>query len=283
MNQVCEASSILPASPRYQWSKPLCLIAGLLYTDPIDPVGEHFMIYPSNAGSSWDTAASSKRPPRVPTTHLAPVRQLLACCLVCACLLMVTANVGATTILGIDIDELTADAELIFEGEVILTETREDSRSGIISTYVTFNVVDVMKGDYDAASIELKFMGGAFDGRIVQVSGLQIPQMGEQGIYFVESTSRDLINPLLGWSQGHFIIIVDDDGERRISTANEKPVTEVQGVSGIPLAIKKPQALIQGGGDAAAGVTTESSLILIRRALSVDEFKARIQDLMENH
>ena len=38
----------------------------------------------------------------------------------------------------------------------------------------------------------------------------------------------------------------------------------------------------QGGGDAAAGVTTESSPILIRRALSVDEFKARIQDLMEN-
>lgn len=240
------------------------------------------MNYPSNAGSNWDTAESSNRPPSVPTIPPALMRQLLGCCLVCACLLMVTANVGATTILGIDIDQLTADAELIFEGEVILTETREDSRSGIISTYVTFDVVDVMKGDYDATSIELKFMGGAFDGRIVQVSGLKIPQMGEQGIYFVESTSRDLINPLLGWSQGHFII-VDDDGERRISTAHEKPVTEVQGVSGIPLAIKKPQAIIQGGGDAAAGVTTESSLILIRRALSVDEFKARIQDLMEKH
>ncbi|MCH7671768.1 MAG: hypothetical protein IIC59_12275 [Proteobacteria bacterium] len=180
-----------------------------------------------------------------------------------------------------DIDKLTADAEFIFEGEVVLTETRQDSNSRIISTYVTFNVIDVMKGDYDAASIELKFMGGVFDGRIMQVSGLKIPQLGEQGIYFVESTSRDLINPLLGWSQGHFIIIVDD-GERRISTADNKPVTEVQSVSGIPLAIKKPQALIQGGGDAAAGVTTESSLILIRRALSVDEFKARIRDLMEN-
>lgn len=262
-------------------SLSLCLIRGLLYTDPIDSVGEHLMIQPSNAGPGRDTAESSHRPPLVPAIRRTPVRRLLACCLVCTCLLIVTADIVATTILGIDIDQLTADAEFIFEGEVVVTETREDSRSGIISTYVTFNVVDVMKGDYDAASIELKFMGGAFEGRIVQVSGLKIPQMGEQGIYFVESTSRDLINPLLGWSQGHFII-VDDDGERKISTAHEKPVTEIQSVSGIPLAIKKPQALIQGGGDAAAGVTTESSPILIRRALSVDEFKARIQDLMEN-
>ena len=239
------------------------------------------MIYLLNTGSTQSAVSSNGEPLRLPAIRPARRWHLLACSFVCACLSIVTANAGATTILGMDIDQLAADAEFIFEGEVILTETREDSRSGIISTYVTFNIVDVMKGDYDAASIELKFMGGAFDGRMVQVSGLKIPQMGEQGIYFVESTSRDLINPLLGWSQGHFII-VDDDGERRISTADEKPVTEVRGVAGIPAAIKKPQALIQGGGDAAAGVTTESSLILIGRALSVAEFKARIRDLIEN-
>ena len=229
------------------------------------------MIYRSNTGPA-------RHGPQFPTL---PVRHLIVHCLICAGLLIVPADTGATTILGMDIDQLTEGAEFIFEGEVILSETRQDNRSGIISTYITFNVVDVMKGDYAAASIELKFMGGAFNGRIVQVSGLKIPQLGEQGIYFVESTSRDLVNPLLGWSQGHFII-VDDDGERRISTADQKPVIEVRSVSGIPAAIKKPQALIQGGGDAAAGVTTESSLILIQRALSVDEFKARIQDLIGN-
>ena len=38
-------------------------------------------------------------------------------------------------------------------------------------------------------------MGGVFNGQIVQVSGMRIPEMAEQGIYFVESMSRDLINP----------------------------------------------------------------------------------------
>ena len=191
------------------------------------------------------------------------------------------ASLHATTILGMDIDQVAQDAEFIFEGEVILRETRKESGTGIISTYVTFNVVDVVKGDYGADSVELKFMGGVFEGQIVEVSGLTIPKLGEQGIYFVESINRDLINPLLGWSQGHFII-VEDDGERRVSTVDDKPVTEVQAVSSIPATIKKPQAIIEGKDEVAAGVVTETSPVMINRALSVDEFKSRILQIIEN-
>lgn len=196
-------------------------------------------------------------------------------------LTLMCANLNATTMLGMDIDQVAKDAEFIFEGEVILRETRRESGTGIISTYVTFSVIDVVKGDYDADSVELKFMGGVFNGQIVEVSGLIIPKQGEQGIYFVESINRDLINPLLGWSQGHFII-VEDDGERRISTADEKPVTEVQAVSSIPSTIKKPQTLIEGKGEVAAGIMTEASPIMINRALSVEEFKTRILEIIEN-
>ena len=42
---------------------------------------------------------------------------------------------NATTILGMDIDKVANDAELIFEGEVILHETRQNSNTGIIHTY----------------------------------------------------------------------------------------------------------------------------------------------------
>ncbi|NQV70078.1 MAG: hypothetical protein HQ498_08640 [Pseudohongiella sp.] len=196
-------------------------------------------------------------------------------------LLFLSMSANATSIIGMDIDQVAQQAEFIFEGEVIHSETRQDSGSGIISSYVTFSVNDVVKGDYNADSIELKFMGGAFNGQVVQVSGLRIPQLGEQGIYFVESTSRDLINPLLGWSQGHFII-VEDNGVRRISTVDNKPVTEVESVTAIPAAIKKPLAVIEGNTDVAAGVMTESSPIMIRRALTVDEFKLRIVEILEN-
>ena len=188
---------------------------------------------------------------------------------------------NATTILGMDIDKVANDAELIFEGEVILHETRQNSNTGIIHTYVTFTVHDVVKGDFSADTIELKFAGGTFMGQIVEVRGLKIPKEGENGIYFVESTSRDLLNPLIGWSQGHFII-EQELGERRVRTIDRQTVTDIQSVSSIPSVIKKPQAIIEGDGDVAAGVLVDSSSLSIEQALTVEEFKNRFLDLLEN-
>ena len=201
--------------------------------------------------------------------------------LTCSLCLFAFSSASATTILGMDIDKVAADAEFVFEGSVINSETRQDNNSGIISTYVTFQINDIIKGDYSGDSIELKFMGGVFNGKIVQVSGMRIPEMAEQGVYFVESMSRDLINPLIGWSQGHFIIH-DDNGTRRISTAGNQPVIEVEAVSAIPRSIKKPQSVVEGNTDIAAGVMTETSPIMIERALTVEDFKSRIADLLIN-
>ena len=205
----------------------------------------------------------------------------MAAALTCSLCLFAFSSASATTVLGLDIDKVVADAEFVFEGAVINSETRQDSNSGIISTYVTFLINDIIKGDYSGDSIELKFMGGVFNGQIVQVSGMRIPEMAEQGVYFVESMSRDLINPLIGWSQGHFIIH-DDNGTRRISTAGNQPVIEVEAVSAIPRSIKKPQSVVEGNTDIAAGVMTETSPIMIERALTVEDFKSRIADLLIN-
>ena len=188
---------------------------------------------------------------------------------------------NATTILGMDIDKVANDAELIFEGEVILHETRQNSNTGIIHTYVTFTVHDVVKGDFSADTIELKFAGGTFMGQIVEVRGLKIPKEGENGIYFVESPTRDLLHPLIGWSQGHFII-EQELGERRVRTIDRQTVTDIQSVSSIPSVIKKPQAIVEGDGDVAAGVLVDSSSLSIDRALTVEELKNRILDLLEN-
>ena len=190
-------------------------------------------------------------------------------------------NLSATTILGMDIDEIANQAELIFEGEVLVRETRQDNNTGIINTYVTFQISDIVKGEFNGDSIELKFMGGTFQGQTVHVSGLTIPSEGEHGIYFVESLNLDLINPLLGWSQGHFIIIARDH-EARISTIDHKPVIQVNSVVEIPISIKKPRAVIEGNNQVAAGIITEAGPMEIDRALTSDEFKIRIKQLLKN-
>jgi hypothetical protein len=188
-------------------------------------------------------------------------------------------SVLASTVLSMDIDALAAQAEFIFEGEVLQHSSQQDPGSGIINTYVTFAVFDVVKGDYNGQQLELRFAGGTLGGETVEVSGLILPRVGEQGIYFVESVSRSLINPLLGWSQGHYLI-VEGNGERLVNTVGETPVVDVRPVANIPRAIRRPQTIVESDSDAAFGVITDPGAVGMVRALTADEFKSRIQQLI---
>lgn len=198
-----------------------------------------------------------------------------------AVLMVLSLPARATTILSMEIDSLANDAEFIFEGRVVDRQALLDSATGIIHTYVTFSVDDIVKGEYGGDLLELKFTGGEYNGQIVQVSGLRIPQLGEEGIYFLESISQDLINPILGWSQGHFIV-VEENGERVVNTADKTPVTDIQSMANVPAAIKKPLDLIEGNSDSAAGVVTRVDAISAQPAMTADEFKSRISELIGN-
>lgn len=188
---------------------------------------------------------------------------------------------GATTLLGMTIEDVASQAELVFEGTVLTAQAAEDS-SGQISTYVTFDVQDVLKGDFTGDNLELKFLGGSVNGRIMEVTGLRLPEVGERGVYFVESVNRDLVNPLLGWSQGHYLIEPDADGVPRVTTTDRLPITEVQAPSAAPSLLRKPLATVDGGADAAAGIVTAGSAVEMRSALTLDEFKSRIRILTGN-
>lgn len=201
--------------------------------------------------------------------------------IITGCCALFSISATATTLMGMDIDDIAERAELVFEGEVIDRQAQLDSNSGIINTFVTFRVIDLIKGDLSGNNLELKFAGGELNGEIVEVSGSTLPKFGETGIYFVESASRDMLNPLLGWSQGHFLIKTEG-GQRRVHTVSDNPVTQVQSVSAIPSTIKAPSQLIQDDEGIAAGVTVRSRTLAGNQALSVGDFKRQILDLIEN-
>ena len=46
--------------------------------------------------------------------------------------------------------------------------------------------------------------------------------------------------------------------------------------------IKKPLSIAEGNTDIAAGVMTQTSSIMVERALTVEQFKSRIADLLAN-
>ena len=131
----------------------------------------------------------------------------------------------------------------------------------------------------DVPGLELRFSGGTVNGETVEVSGLRLPEVGEQGIYFIESVSRNLVNPLLGWSQGHYLIL-EDGGERLISTADEQLITAIQPVSNVPSSLRRARRLIEGSGDTAEGVVSSESVSDQGTAMTVDQFKDEIRALL---
>lgn len=135
----------------------------------------------------------------------AKIRGFVVLIILCA----VAIKVGATTLLKVDFDEVVGQSEFIFEGRVIAKETRRSNRDGNPLTYVTFQVLDVLKGSTDGEIVTLGFTGGAIDGKKIVVQGLRMPVMNERGIYFVESLENEFFNPLYGWHQGHYLVTED--------------------------------------------------------------------------
>ena len=199
-----------------------------------------------------------------------------------------------TTLLSLSVNSLSEQAEFVFEGEVIAVEAQRSGSRGMVSTFVTFRVIDTLKGDAGAIDIELKFLGGTLNGEVLEVNGSRLPKLGERGVYFVESLSRDLINPLLGWSQGQYLLKTVD-GVESMTTVDAKPIiaispTEVVSGSqstqtlGASTGTPSTQSRVLSPLRIAADPNAAEGIVVIDRdsitGLSPDDFKQQIRALI---
>jgi hypothetical protein len=143
-------------------------------------------------------------------------------------LLMPISFGNATSVREVSMDEMLQQSQVVFEGTVSAIEASQNTQKRI-HTYVTFEVTDIIKGEYHGNTITLRFLGGTVGDVTMEVSDMRLPQEGEHGIYFVESLERFQVNPLYGWSQGHFIVNRDHTGNERVMTNGKLPITGVMG------------------------------------------------------
>ncbi len=110
------------------------------------------------------------------------------------------------------------------------------------------------------------------DGVALRVSYLHIPELGEQGIYFVESLSRPLVNPLVGWHQGHYLVDREQGTSRSmVRTLDGKPVFGLEPAGA--------QGISRGGGAAGVEVRPRKPLEM---PMTPDDFKARIRGMLQS-
>lgn len=178
----------------------------------------------------------------------------------------------ASSVEEVGLGEMAAASELVFEGQAISVDSRWSEDGSSIRTYVTFRVLDVIKGTA-GRTVTLGFSGGTVGSLRLSVSDLNMPVPGEKGVYFVENTGRDQINPLYGWSQGQFLLVRDPSGKgERVLTADARPVMALDN-SG-----NQSKAAALSSGVARGVVTGDQSRVA--NALSADAFIQRLRELV---
>jgi hypothetical protein len=129
---------------------------------------------------------------------------------VLAALLVLAPCAYATTRLVLTLEELVTRSSLIFVGTVDAVELHVND--GAVYSNVVFAVEAIVEGVPNVETIELRFLGGSTVGTHTEVAGQFIPARGMRGLWFVDDTARELVNPLTGWSQGYFPLVTGSDG-----------------------------------------------------------------------
>lgn len=183
----------------------------------------------------------------------------------------------ASTVLEMSFRDLLTHAELVFEGRVTARQSFLEA-DGLIYTRVDFDVRDVLKGEHAGTTLALRFLGGTLGPRRLEVTDMQMPEPGETGIYFIESLDTALVNPLVGWSQGHFLIEPQAGGEPGVLTSRHEPVLGLESVDTPPVTAGL-NAFSKG---VAKGVVVQESLNAqaVSRPLSVEDFKRTVRALV---
>ena len=75
---------------------------------------------------------------------------------------MPISNGNAASVREVSMDEMLQQSQFVFEGTVTAIEARENSQKRI-HTYVTFEIKDIIKGEYHSNIITLRFLGGTVE------------------------------------------------------------------------------------------------------------------------
>lgn len=215
------------------------------------------------------------------------LRPRISCllCLITALLSLVTIlPAQASTVEELEFREVVTESELIFEGRVTSIEARQTGPRAIHS-FVEFEILSIIKGAYSEDHIELRFLGGSAGGRQLQVGEMELPEVGETGFYFVESLSRNLVHPLVGWTQGHYLIHQDALGVDRVTTADNQLIEEIQqpaeGQNQNQSEIRLTQPMVKESRKFSQGVAKGVIVQELRESsdtMTAEQFRASIQE-----
>ncbi|MCV6615679.1 MAG: hypothetical protein OIF35_11940 [Cellvibrionaceae bacterium] len=192
----------------------------------------------------------------------------IATTLLASSIVMPLASTQASTVIQQPIETLAKTSDLVFEGKVV--GIRSEAVGKKIYTYVSFEVNDIVRGEYQQEIIELRYLGGTANGVTMTVGDMRIPSYGEHGVYFVEQLDGKTVHPLRGWGQGHFIVKQGSGGQRMFNSQG-RAITEIT-----PTKQSSAKARALSNSHTAAGVAMDTGA---KQVMDLDTFKDSIREL----
>ncbi len=133
-------------------------------------------------------------------------------------LLVVAAmHAHASLVLPVDVVKQVDEADLIFIGTVVGTESVPVKDGSFAYTYVTFAVEETLKGSAAAPTLTLRVAGGQTGPYVVEITGAPKFQAGGRHLLFVQDNDRHPI-PLMGGPQGKLDFVRDPDTQEEVLT-----------------------------------------------------------------
>jgi len=145
-----------------------------------------------------------------------------------AVILIALFQARATTVIPPTFGQLVEQAELIFQGTVSDVKSVWEGEGGQrhISTYVTFQVSDNVKGNA-GSSYTIRMLGGTVGDESFVITDTPKFHVGERQILFVEHNFDQFV-PLVGINHGHFGVQRDDQtGRDLIVNGDGAPVKDL--------------------------------------------------------
>jgi hypothetical protein len=141
-----------------------------------------------------------------------------------------------------DFGQLVAEAEQLFIGTVMETQSRKLPNGGIV-TDITFGELRVLKGAA-AEPIMLEVLGGTVGDETLELPGIPIFQVGVRYLVFSKGSGTTIF-PVVGGDQGMFQVVRDPaTGAEMVLNANGKPITSPsvrQAMAGSVASLQDPQ------------------------------------------
>ena len=132
-------------------------------------------------------------------------------------LLTAALHLHASTVIPTDVATQVDEADLIFIGTVIGTESVPVKDGSYAFTYVTFDIHETLKGAADGPTLTLRVAGGKVRSRVFAIGGAPKFETGDRHLLFVMGNDRYGI-PLSGGPQGKLDLVRDPVTQEEILT-----------------------------------------------------------------